>query len=246
MRKLKIFISHNENSYDAAVKIKEESLHDCQIIYIEDFVKENDYSTIKNTDIIHFSCNSNLIYVVMNNINNVNCFIFNKTFLLKKYSKLNLQLKLKNAGINTPKIYNNLQDVEFPVFCKENKHTGIVFEAFTTTTLKKLFSKFNETDFYFEENLFKKNAYITENKYYYSNGIIHARDGKNVPKEIKEMCSKIKKCFEIDIYSVDVIRCLGKIFLIDFNPAVGFYLTKSGRRDFLKMVYDIVGDINEN
>ena len=167
MINLKIFISHNENSFGAAVKIKEESLFNCQIIYIEDFVKKNDYSSIQKNDIIHFSCNSDLIYVIMDRIKNIDCFIFNKNFLLKKYSKLGLQLKLKNAGVNIPKIYKGIKDVELPVFCKENKHTGIIFEAFTFTTLKKIFEKFDEKEFYFEENLMKKNSYVIENKYYY-------------------------------------------------------------------------------
>ena len=44
MRKLKIFISHAEISFNSAKKIKDESSIETEIIYIEDFIKENKIS----------------------------------------------------------------------------------------------------------------------------------------------------------------------------------------------------------
>lgn len=184
MKKLKIFISHNENSLGAACKIKNELLNPCEIIYIEDFVRYNKYKKINENDIIYFSCNSKLIYDVMEKIKNVNCYIFNKSFFLNRYSKLELQLCLKRFGISIPKIYRNIDELKFPVFCKENSHQRIIFQTFNLITLKKFFTKFNINDFYFEESLFENNNYILENKYYYANGKINAENGKIITKEI--------------------------------------------------------------
>ena len=83
MRKLKIFISHAEISFNSAKKIKDESSIETEIIYIEDFIKENKIDTIEDSDIIHFSCNSKLVYEILDKIKDKSCFIFNKEFLLK-------------------------------------------------------------------------------------------------------------------------------------------------------------------
>jgi hypothetical protein len=75
---LKIIISRYENSFEAAKKISEETKIKSQIIYIEDFVENENYLTIVDSDIIHFSCNSNLIYNILERIKDVKCYIFNK------------------------------------------------------------------------------------------------------------------------------------------------------------------------
>ena len=237
MSSLKIFISKYEKSYDAANKMRNESTHKCEIIFIEDFVEKNNYGGIKEGDVIHFSCNSDLIYKIIEQIKDVECFIFNKQFLLKKYNKLELQLLLEKNKIKIPQIYDNLSQIKLPVFCKENRHTGIIFKAFTLSTITSFISKFDSNQFYFEEDVLSHNS--VENKYYYSNGKVHARNNKRVSKDIKNICSKINSCFNMDIYSVDVIKSNGQIFVIDLNPAVGFYLSDSGRKDFLKMVDNI-------
>lgn len=239
MKKIKIFISHEEKSYEAALLIKKDSIYPCEIIYIEDFVKNSAYNTISEDDIIHFSCNSALVYKVLEEIRSVNCFVFNKKFLMKKYNKKALQLKFKSIGINIPKIYNDLENIEYPVFCKENIHTGVVFQICTKKALECIISKIDTKLFYYEESLIKKGKLSIENKYYYSNGKICAKNGKFVPKEIRNISAKIKNNIDIDIYSMDIIYYEGKYFLIDFNPSVGFYLTNSGRKGFLNMTKHI-------
>ena len=124
---LKVFISRHENSFEAAQKICEDSKIKSQIIYIEDFVEAENYSSIVDSDIIHFSCNSKLIYNILERIKDVKCYIFNKNFLLKKYSKLDLQLIMKKNGILVPQIYHSIKDIKLPVFYKENTHTGITY-----------------------------------------------------------------------------------------------------------------------
>ena len=46
-----------------------------------DFIKENKIDTIEDSDIIHFSCNSKLVYEILDKIKDKSCFIFNKEFL---------------------------------------------------------------------------------------------------------------------------------------------------------------------
>lgn len=243
---LKVFISRYENSFEAAQKICEESKIKSKIIYIEDFVESEDYSSIVDSDIIHFSCNSKLIYSILERIKDVKCYIFNKNFLLKKYSKLDLQLIMKNNGILVPQIYHSIKDIKLPVFCKENIHTGIIFEAFTPMTIKKIFSKFDEKDFYFEENVCLKNSSNNEMKFYYSNGKLCPKNNKKVPNYMNYISDKIKNIFDIEIYSIDIIKSKKGIYVIDFNPAVGFYLSDKGRKGFCEAVNKIVEKKNEN
>lgn len=246
MKKVKIFLSHNENSYDAGMLIKNEMNCPCEVVYIEDFVKNNNYNTIDEDDIIHFSCNSCLVYNVMEKIKNINCFIFNKEFIEKKYGKREFQLKLKDIGIDIPKIYTDIKNLSFPIFLKENSHTGIIIQAFTQKTVSILNEKFNDIDYYYEESLTKKREETIEGKYYYSDGSVYAEDGHSVPKGIIDICNKIKNNINIDIYSIDVITKNEKCFVIDFNSSVGFYSSKYGRKGFINMVSRILKDSNEN
>ena len=81
MKKLKVFLSRNEISYEAGLKIKETALLETEIIYIEDFVKQKLWNTITDNDIIHFSCNSDLIKTVLEKIKDKKCYIYNKAFI---------------------------------------------------------------------------------------------------------------------------------------------------------------------
>lgn len=239
MRKLKIFISHAEISFNSAKKIKDESSIETEIIYIEDFIKENKIDTIEDSDIIHFSCNSKLVYEILDKIKDKSCFIFNKEFLLKKYSKLDLQNEIMKIGIRVPKIYKEINKIKYPVFCKENHHAGLILQVHSPGTLQRILERFSDIDFYLEENVAKGYKNVTEEKYYYSNGVLHSKTGVVHNPDILKISNLIKENFNIDIYSIDVIKNDSDTILIDFNLAVGFFLTESGRKDFIKMVEKI-------
>lgn len=239
MRKLKIFISHAEISFNSAKKIKDESLIETEIIYIEDFIKENKIDTIEDSDIIHFSCNSKLVYEILDKIKDKSCFIFNKEFLLKKYSKLDLQNEIMKIGIRVPKIYKEINKIKYPVFCKENHHAGLILQVHSPGTLQRILERFSDIDFYLEENVAKEYKNVTEEKYYYSNGVLHSKTGVVHNPNILKISNLIKENFNVDIYSIDVIKNDSDTILIDFNLAVGFFLTESGRKDFIKMVEKI-------
>ena len=239
MRKLKIFISHAEISFNSAKKIKDESSIETEIIYIEDFIKENKIDTIEDSDIIHFSCNSKLVYEILDKIKDKSCFIFNKEFLLKKYSKLDLQNEIMKIGIRVPKIYKEINKIKYPVFCKENHHAGLILQVHSPGTLQRRLERFSDIDFYLEENVAKGYKNVTEEKYYYSNGVLHSKTGVVHNPDILKISNLIKENFNVDIYSIDVIKNDSDTILIDFNLAVGFFLTESGRKDFIKMVEKI-------
>lgn len=239
MRKLKIFISHAEISFNSAKKIKDESSIETEIIYIEDFIKENKIDTIEDNDIIHFSCNSKLVYEILDKIKDKSCFIFNKEFLLKKYSKLDLQNEIMKIGIRVPKIYKEINKIKYPVFCKENHHAGLILQVHSPGTLQRILERFSDIDFYLEENVAKGYKNVTEEKYYYSNGVLHSKTGVVHNPDILKISNLIKENFNVDIYSIDVIKNDSDTILIDFNLAVGFFLTESGRKDFIKMVEKI-------
>ena len=239
MRKLKIFISHAEISFNSAKKIKDESSIETEIIYIEDFIKENKIDTIEDSDIIHFSCNSKLVYEILDKIKDKSCFIFNKEFLLKKYSKLDLQNEIMKIGIRVPKIYKEINKIKYPVFCKENHHAGLILQVHSPGTLQRILERFSDIDFYLEENVAKGYKNVTEEKYYYSNGVLHSKTGVVHNPDILKISNLIKENFNVDIYSIDVIENDSDTILIDFNLAVGFFLTESGRKDFIKMVEKI-------
>lgn len=238
MKKLKIFLSHNEISYEAGLKIKETSLLETEIIYIEDFVKQKLWNTITDNDIIHFSNNSDLIKTVLEKINDKKCYIYNKEYLLKNHNKKEIQLKLEKIGVNIPKVYSDIKDVKLPVFVKENKHTGIILEAYTLSTLKFILKNMKGKDFYLEQSIFKNVR--EEIKVYVVNKKVYFKDGGKINKEIKRISEVIAKKFDdIEIYSADFIVTDKGYYLIDFNAAIGFYRTTKGRKAFLESAYKI-------
>lgn len=238
MKKLKIFLSRDEISYEAGVKIKETSLIETEILYIEDFVQEKLWNTITDDDIIHFSCNSDLIKNVLEKIKDKKCYIYNKEYLLKNHNKKEIQLKLEEIGIRIPEIYSNIDNVKFPVFIKENKHTGIILEAYTPSTLKYLLEKMENKNYYLEESIHKNVR--KEIKVYVVNKKVYFKDGEKINKEIKRVSENIANYFnDIEIYSADFIVTDKGYYFIDFNAAVGFYKTKKGRKAFVDSAYKI-------
>ena len=83
-------------------------------------------------------------------------------------------------------------------------------------------------------------------KFYHSNGKLCPKNNKKVPNYMNYISDKIKNAFDIEIYSIDIIKSKKGIYVIDFNPAVGFYLSDRGRKGFCEAVNRIVEKENEN
>lgn len=245
MKKLIVFISKFENSLDGAKKIKNEADFDVDIVGIEDFYENNEYEKISKDDIIFFLCASPLIFDVATQLNKMGCGIFNREYFLKNLKKKDIQLLLQNNNIKIPSLYTEdiTKNNEFPIFCKENMHTGITIQIYNKNSQDKFFGKFDENDFYLEEPVKIENSkeikiYSVDGKIYYKNG----QKQNNI--EIDKVCAKIRKIFNnIEIFSIDFIYNEKEYYLIDFNPSSGFFATNDGRKGFVEYCNKVIKDI---
>ena len=155
MDKCIIFLSKEESYLGSAMKIKEQSNFYTEIIYIEDYIMNK--KKIENS-IIYFLCNSNLVKEILNIKEINNCYIFNKKFFENNYTKLEIQNILQSNYIKVPRIIdkNSMNKINYPTFCKEDRHGGIVLKTYTSSTISRFFEKFNKDDFYLEESIVAK------------------------------------------------------------------------------------------
>lgn len=247
MRKFYIFASIN-NIYTGQVKkLKEESPIETQIIYIENFIKQSNDYVFSKEDIIYFlCCNSELIKDAINLLKHFQCYIINETYLVNDYKKYDIQEILANNKVPVPAINceSSIEKLKFPIFCKENCHEGIIFQAYNRITLKKFFEKFNINDFYFENVIVGNGNVGQEEKYYYVAGKTFGKsDEKVVMNEVKKICNDISKALNnLEVFSVDIIQTKeNENYVIDVNPSAGFYLSDDGRRCFLNKVNNEFG-----
>lgn len=238
MNKCIIFLSRKENYIKSAIKIKKDSEILVNIIYIEDFIKIIDKEKILENSIIYFLCNSILINEILESAKHLECYIFNKYFFENKYTKIEIQNILISNKIRTPRLYKNykIDEFEFPIFCKENRHAGIVFKAYTKETIIRFFEKFNQNNFYLEESL----NIQEEVKFYYINGKVYSKI--NILGDVNEDCIKIAKVLNLEIFSVDFIKYNNEYYIIDVNPSAGFYMLDNARMKFIDELKNIIID----
>lgn len=242
MRRLIVYVSKYENSLDGAKKIKNEADFDVEIFEIERFCQDNNYNLIKEDDVIFFLCASDLIYQVTVKLENKGCRIINIEYFLKHLSKKEIQIFLEKNKINIPKLYteNINENRQFPIFLKENMHTGITVQLYNDSTQNRIFEKFNYKDFYLEEPVKIKNA--NEIKVYCVNGeIFYKNNQEQINEDINNICKRVIEIFNnIEVCSIDFIYNDDEFYLIDFNPSSGFYSTDKGRKGFIKYCNKII------
>lgn len=229
-----IFLSKYEDYLKSAKKIKDNSNLKVNINYVEDFIlKENKIEILKNS-IIYFLCNSELNKKLVELLRNTNCYIFNKKFFESNYTKLEMQELLINNNINTPQVYqiSNKDQMKLPILFKENKHAGMIFEAYTKNTIEEFFKKFKEENFYVEEKI--NDGY--EVKYYYVKGNIYAKGDSIIEKTVKLYCEKISNVLGLEVFSVDMIKKDRQYIVIDINPSAGFYLLDEARNKLINEI----------
>ncbi len=226
-----IFLSKRENYFGSAQKIKESSKKPVNIIWIEDFIMNDENREKLNGDVIYFLCNSILINGLIEYLKGVKCYIFNKRFFEKNYRKLEIQNILRENTIKTPRILFNplLNQIKLPIFCKENKHAGMIFKAYTINTLESFFQKFDIKDFYLEEPIEGE----SETKYYYVRDSIYSKNNIKVTDSVKEYCIKISKILKLEVFSIDIIKRNNEHIVIDVNPSAGFYMLDEARNKLL-------------
>lgn len=244
MKKFNIIIS-KLNIYTGQVKkIKNESRLPIEVMYIEDILNKNESLINFENSIIYFlCCNSILIPLAIQKLEKYNCYIINKEYLVKNYSKLEVQKLLLKHNVNVPKIYtmDNIENAKFPIFCKENRHEGIIMQVYNKISLKRFFEKFNSNDFYLEENMTNNNTIFKELKIYYVDKKLFLRDNENNNMKLLKTCQKVSSILNnLEVFSADIIqRYDGEYFIIDINSSAGFYLLDEGRRYFLDFVSKI-------
>lgn len=231
-----IIVSKKENFIGSAKKIKHELNIPCEILYLEDIIDNTEY--IKDTDIIYVLANGKDVYTFIAMIKNKKSYIFNKQFYLENLTKLQIQQKLKLNNVLVPEILSkNNKCIKMPVFVKENKQAGIVFQAYTNDTIKLFFSKFDINNFYLEESLNNINDNHREYKVYYANNKVNYKDNVVINDEKIELIVKnVAKILNLDVMSLDLIKFEKKYYIIDVNPAAGFYFSSEARKELIKKI----------
>lgn len=232
--KCNIFLSRNENYKKSAEKIRDILKITMNIIWIEDFMLEENKSEKLKNSIIYFLCNSPLVRELVKLLKETDCYIFNKSFYEKNYTKLEMQKKLIENNIKTPQIFEKfeIEKSKLPIFCKENAHAGMVFKIYTLNTINKFFEKFDSKEFYLEESI----ESIEEIKFYYVNGNIYSKNNIEIKQDIKNICLKISLALNLEVFSVDMMQKNTNYYVFDVNPAAGFYMLDEARN---KLVYEI-------
>ena len=241
MKKFNIIASKANIYTEQVEKLKKQSKLPTEVIYIEDIVNSNNTLMDFENSIIYFlCCNSQLVSIAIQKLEKYNCYIINKEYLIKNYLKLDVQRLLLKSNINVPKIYliENIEDVKFPIFCKENRHEGIIIQVYNKISLIRFFEKFNTNEFYLEETVHNNNTNLKEFKVYFVEEEIFLKDNVNYNKVLIEICKKVSLALNnLEVFSADIIQNNdGEYFIIDVNPSAGFYLSDDGRRYFLDKV----------
>lgn len=244
MKKLIIFLSIYDEFLNSALKMKQQFNLDVDILYIEDFHKLQYDKNIQDDSLIYFLCNGEKVVDIVKKLKDRHLFIFNKAYWLANYTKFEVQKELKNNSICVPGLFtiNDFNVLKFPIFCKENIHAGITFQVYNKNTLQRFFKKFDKENFYFEESVNANGIKSKEFKLYYINGKVFDKNNENnITEEIVKICKVIQTCLNnIEVFSVDIIKTEKQIFIIDVNPASGFYLSDLGRNELEKYINAII------
>ena len=76
-----------------------------------------------------------------------------------------------------------------------------------------------------------------ESKIFYVNGDVFSQDYcDEVPDLLKRKARKIADILKLECFSFDLIETGNSVFVIDVNPASGFFTSKNARKSFLKMI----------
>ncbi len=234
-----------KNIYTGQVKkLQNESKVDTKVIYIEDFVEKSEEYSFEKEDVIYFlCCNSMLVPDAIRLLKQFNCIIINKKYLECNYKKGDIQNLLYSNKILVPniKFEKDINNIKFPIFCKENRHEGIIFQAYNKITLERFFEKFEIDDYYFENVIMGNGSKDEEMKIYYVEGEVFGKnDSVQIDEELRGTCKIVSTALnDLEVFSADIIKTKdNKNYVIDVNPSAGFYLSDKGRKYFLEKIYN--------
>ena len=229
---LYIFLSHYDNYDENVAKIKSLNENYVQQVYVEEYL-QNPFKMNK-TDIVYILNNSNYNIKLLELLDSV-CYIINKNFYLKKYDKNAIQNILMNANIQVPKLlsFDDINKRSFPLMCKSKNHADFVIAMYTFGTYNNFFTKYVKNDFYLEQKInFTKEIkvyYVKDKTFMYEN----QNDYSNF-KEISNICGKISKALDLQVFSADILICENEIYVIDVNPAAGLFNSTDSRKKLVE------------
>lgn len=226
MNKLIVFVSEEDNYSDRAKKITNDVLNS-EFYFLEKLQIKNLRDIVKN-NIIFFLTNSKISKNLMNLIRRkkIDCKILNYNFLSKNYNKLSVQKNLMKNRITVPTVYQN--NLKFPLYVKSINHSDMIAKVYNFKSLNGIRKNILKKC-YFEqsvENNFQKEykVYFVERKVYFSEELNNVQQ-----KEILTICNKISKILNIDVFSSDIIYNSENYYVIDVNPAPGFWNSQEAR-----------------
>ena len=231
---LYIFISHYDDYSENVEKIKNIDRENVKKIYWEDYFV-NPFK-IEESDRIYILTNATSVLPFVKQFGE-NYYVINKNYYMKNLNKFDIQKHLSNRNISVPTLleFERINKRSFPIMCKSKKHADFVIAIYTLGTFNSLFSKYNKNDFYLEQ-LVRINEEI---KVYFVKDETYFYDGyhnEKLHKEISDICKKISEILTLDVFSIDVLVCNGKLFVIDINPAAGLFNSMSARKKLVEWI----------
>ena len=235
----KIVLSEYDNYENDAKKLIDASkeIHiNSEILYVED-----EREPITDEDIIYFLYNGNKIREIVKEAKKAKANIINEDFFMSNLLKDQCQRLLKENGVKVPKQYDR-EEVKreyFPIYFKCKIHGGLNFDMDRKSLWDKIKNDntFNKDEYYLEKTVNGKDGLKKESKIFYVNGDVFSQDYcDEVPDLLKRKARKIADILKLECFSFDLIETGNSVFVIDVNPASGFFTSKNARKSFLKMI----------
>lgn len=235
----KIVLSEYDNYENAAKKLidaSKESHINSEILYVED-----EREPFTSEDIIYFLYNGNKINEIVKEAKRAKANIINEDFFMSNYLKDECQRLLKENGVKVPKQYNReeIKRENFPIYFKCKIHGGLNFDIERKSLWDKIKNDntFNKNEYYLEKTVNGKDGLKKESKLFYVTGEVFSQDYcDTVPEMLKKKARKISDILKLECFSFDIIETGNSIYVIDVNPASGFFTSKEARKCFLRFI----------
>ena len=246
MQKLLIIISRTEKTQRTAHRIKnavQKHTLICEIIFLEDVIINNytKSSSQKNSTVVFFLTNHHRIGLYVEYFISQGYIIINQQFLQGERSKLFIQDRITKHNISTPsnelltsqeRAMKFINKTQLPVYIKSQNQMHTVLYIKDYTNLKKTVTRLQNTigEWYIEK-AYTGNRH-TLNKVYFVFGKIYTDKKINTSLTFTHT---LANSLGLDVFSADVITSLNKKYwVIDVNPAPGFYAHSMARKTFAK------------
>lgn len=183
---------------------------------------------------VSFYIDNNLNYLLINDYDEF-CpsNVINYRFFNNKLKKKDLQIIMKEIGINVPHIFNK-DETPQSFYLKENKHEGTTLKLNTLSEALEVLKRHNIKDYYFETTI----SNGVERKYYSVFDKVFDKEKEVVDEKIIHITSLIKAKFLLEVFSFDILESNDEIFVIDLNPCPGFFKSDISRNYLFNFIFN--------